>query len=151
MNDILSLLVPVAMVVLLIVWAARASATQSRRRRSPLAEIIGPALLDHGLNLLSSSVPPRGNTGPFPQPSGTASHPAAYLAVGSPWQFRVVRFSTPAGGEHEAWARLFFDGNRVAQIDWHPDIDAFNGEAEQHGGQISSEGALSAPPNESSP
>ena len=137
MTDNMSTVGFIAIFVLLVVWAARASATLSRRKRSPLAEIIGPALLKHGLNLLSSRIPPEGDTGPFPHPGGTASHVGAYLAVGTPWQFRVVCFTTPDGREHEVWARLFFDGKRVSRIDWQPELDSINREAEHHPGGYS--------------
>jgi len=114
-----------------------------RRSRRDFAEILAPVLLKHGFNLLSLRVPAKGDTGPFPQPSGTASHPAAYLAVGSPWQFRVVRFSSSGGKEHEVWVRMFLKGNQVDQIDWHPDLTSINAEADQHARQASLEDAPS--------
>ena len=114
-----------------LLWVACALVSLSRRRQSTLAEFLAPSLQACGCRLLSSSVPKKGVTGPFPQPSGTASHPVAYLVLGYPWHFRIVRFTTPDGREREAWARLFFAGSQVQQIDWNPPMEDGRREAEQ--------------------
>jgi len=83
----------------------------------------------HGVELISSSVPARNQTGPFPLPAYTVSHPLAYAFVQDSWQYRRVVFMDTIGQEHEAWARLFFEGDSP-EIEWMPTLEDITKEAE---------------------
>ena len=104
-----------------VVWLTRATRENSRRRYSPLVELLEPRLHEHGLNLLSASVPHEGDTGPFPIPGSTVSHVPSSIAGSCMWQFRTVRFADRQGRPHQAWARLYFSGGEV-EIDWLPPL-----------------------------
>jgi hypothetical protein len=104
----------------------------SRRSRSPLTEALRPVLAMHGLELISSSVPARYQTGPFPPPGYTVSHPLADAFMQDSWQFRIVMFRDATGQEHEAWARLLFAGDSP-EIEWMPKLEDITRNAEHHG------------------
>jgi hypothetical protein len=101
-----------------------------RRSRNPLNEDLRPVLAEHGFDLISSFVPARYQTGPFPPPGYTVSHPLADAFTQDSWQFRRVMFRDTTGQEHEVWARLLFAGDSP-EIEWIPTLEEIKREAEQ--------------------
>lgn len=143
-TDVILYFAPIVLAAATFVWW---TFSVRRRSRSPLDKYLTPEIEAAGLRFVSSHVCPPGETGPFPTAGGTASHPGAAAFVSTNWQFRRVLVEGVKGKKREVWARLMF-GGPIPDIDWQPSLEEI---AEQHGGQMSSESARGAHPNETSP
>lgn len=105
----------------MIVWLLSILKESRLKRTSLFRPELESIIEGQGCKLLSVEIPERFDSGPFPAPSGTVSHGAAVVMLDY-GTFRIVRFQDDEGKEHLAWARLFFNGSVVENIEWKPDL-----------------------------
>ena len=96
-------------------------------RRRTYAKILRAHLEKHGFELVSVAIPGVFDTGPFPKISVKIG-PVSTRLLGvlmSHFVHRIVRFKSPAGTEHEAWARMFIHLFGLQEIIWKPELSEF--------------------------
>lgn len=134
-NDILSMITGVIIMVVLIVICKWQFKKLAFRNRNTFSILLEAELSVCGFILVSSQVPPKFFTGPFPR-GVTEFHGKFIFTIVSDWQYRHVIFRDRFQQEHEAWARLFFcSGEDIPEIDWMPDLSTLNGKLPLQGSE----------------
>jgi len=118
-GDIAAVICFLIALLLLVRWAI-SGGVMKPPGHSAFTKELGEDLARRRCTLVEAQIPPKYETGPFPQPGIVGDRSGClWLWARTRWQFRHVLFFDADGKTNQAWARLFLSGDGT-QIDWKP-------------------------------